>query len=151
MAIGPDGRIIRRRVRIFTPVSTNNPSVSTGFFTGFFSVLFVSVLFIAAFTLIGWLGSLFLDLKWWNYRSFFVVGFLINLLIFPVYISGVLEGLSNYNFSRYRFYAFLYGTTGMAMLIFLDARTKADFNYWFYLWALAYGIYSMWLATRMAR
>lgn len=151
MAIGPDGRIIRRRIRIFTPVNTNNPSESTGFFTGFFSVLIVSILFIAVFTVIGWLGGLFLDFKWWNYRNFFVVGFLINLLIFPVYISGVLEGLANSNFSRYRTYAFLYGSIAMTLLITLDQSSKTDFNYWRFLWALAYGLYSRWLATRMAR
>jgi hypothetical protein len=151
MAIGPDGRIIRRRVRIFTPVNTNNPEENTGFFKGFFSAIFVSVVFIAVFTLIGLVGGWIVRLEWWNYRNFFVIGFLLNLLIFPVYISGVLEGLVSYNFSKYRFYSFCYGTIGMALLITLDAWSKTNFNYWNYLWAGAYGIYTMWLASRMAR
>jgi MFS family permease len=150
MAIGADGRIIRRRVRIFTPVNTNNPPENTGFFIGLFSVLFISVIFILIFLLIGWLGGWFFDLKWWNYRNFFIAGFLINLLIFPIYISGVLEGLASSNFSRYRFYAFLYGAFAIAILISLNAWSKPDFNYWNYLWAAGYGLYSRWLATRMS-
>jgi hypothetical protein len=151
MAIGPDGRIIRRRIRYFTPVSTHNPSESTGFFLGLISVLILPVLVILVLMFLGWLGGLIFELKWWNYRNFYIAGFLINLLVFPIYVSGVLEGLARVNFSRYRFYAFVYGTIGMAILIALDSWSKVGFNYWNYLWAGAYGIYSMWLATKMAR
>ena len=150
MAIGPDGRIIRRRIRLFTPVNTNNPAENTGFFMGFFSVILVSVLFIAVCMLIGLIGGWIFDLKWWNYKNFFVVGFLLNLLIFPIYISGVLEGLATYNYSRYRYYSFLYGTIGMAFLIAMDSWSKSNFNYWNYLWAGGYGVYCVWVASKMA-
>lgn len=151
MPIGADGRIIRRGVRYFTPVNTNQPSERTGFFLGLISVMIIPVLVILVFMLIGWLGGMIFSLSWWNYRNFFIAGFLVNLLIFPIYIAGVLEGLARVNFSRYRFYAFVYGTLAMGLLMLLNAWSKADYNYWNYLWAGAYGIYSVWLATKMAK
>jgi hypothetical protein len=151
MAIGPDGRIIRRRVRQFTPVNTSHPAENTGFFMGLFSALLVSALFVLIVAGIGWLGGIFFDLAWWNFKNFLTAGFLINLLIFPIFVSGVLEGLVVSNFSRYRFYAFIYGTLAMALLIGLNQLDNSSLNYWNFLWAGAYGIYSMWLATKMAR
>jgi hypothetical protein len=151
MAIGPDGTIIRRRVRFFTPVNTHNPSEKTGFFMGLFSVLVLSVFLVLAFMLIGWLGSLFPNFSWWTTKNFRTIGFFVNLLVFPIFISGVLEGLAGVNFSRFRFYAFLYGTIAMGFLVFLYQLSNTGFNYYTYLWAAVYGIYSMWLAARNVR
>jgi MFS family permease len=133
------------------PVNTNEPSENIGFFLGLFSVLIVSVLFILAFLVLGWLGGWLFHLSWWNYRNFFVAGFLINLVIFPIYISGVLEGLARTSYSRFRFYAFIYGTIAMSLLVALNLGTRSDYSWWNYLWAAAYGIYTVWLASRMSR
>jgi hypothetical protein len=151
MAIGPDGRIIRRRVRFFTPVNTHNPSENTGFLFGLISVLILPILLVLAFVLVCALGGLFIKLSWWNTTNFVIASFFVNLLVFPIFISGVLEGLAHANFSRYRFYAFVYGVIAMGILIFLSSLSKTGFNYYNFLWAVAYGIYSMWLASRMAR
>jgi hypothetical protein len=151
MAIGPDGRIIRRRVRLFTPVNTHNPSEKTGFFMGLVSVIILSVLLVLAFTLIGWLGGRFLNFTWWNAKNFTTAGFFVNLLVFPIFISGVLEGLASVNLSRFRFYAFVYGTLVMGFLVLLYQLSNTGFNYYSYLWAAAYGLYSMWSASRNVR
>lgn len=150
MAIGPDGRIIRRRIRVLTPVNTHQPSEKTGFFMGLFSAMISVVIVMLAFVILGWLGGWIFDLNWWNVKNFSVAGFFINLLIFPIYVAGVLEGLVYSNYSRYRVYSFLYGTFSIAILIFLDSLSKTDFNLWSYLWAVGYGFYCMWLASKMA-
>jgi len=151
MPIGPDGRIIRRRVRFFTPVNTHNPSEKTGFFMGLFSVLLLSVFLVLAFMLIGWLGSLFLNFDWWTVKNFRTIGFFVNFLVFPIFISGVLEGLASVNLSRFRLYAFLYGTLVMGLIVFLYQLSNTGFSYYSYLWAAAYGLYSLWSASRNVR
>lgn len=151
MAIGPDGRIIRRRIRYFTPVNTNNPSGSTGFLFGLVSVLILPILLLLVFALVGWLGGMFLSLSWWNTKNFVTAGFFVNVLVFPIFISGVLEGLAHTNYSRFRWYAFIYGTLAMGFLVFVSSLSKTGFNYYNYLWAVGYGLYSMWLASKMAR
>lgn len=150
MAIGPDGRIIRRNVRRFTPVNTDHPAEETGFLIGFISVMILSVLVVLIFVLLGWAGDFFIQWSWWNASNFLTAGFVINLLIFPVYISGALEGLTVHHFSRYRRYAFFYGLLAMAMLIGISQLSEGGFNHWTYLWAVGYGIYTVWLATKMA-
>jgi hypothetical protein len=151
MAIGPDGRIIRRRVRFLTPVNTNNPSENTGFFLGLISVLILPILVVFAFMLLGWLGGLIFDFEWLNTKNFITAGFFVNLLVFPVYISGVLEGLARTRYGRYKFYAFVYGVIAMSILVFLSTLSKTEPNYYNYLYALAYGFYSMYFAGKMAR
>jgi hypothetical protein len=151
MAIGPDGRIIRRRVRYFTPVNTNTPSEKTGFFLGLISSLIVGGIVVLIFAILGWLGDWLLDLKWWNASNFTIAGFWINLVIFPIYVSGVLEGLSTYRLGRFRFYAFLYGTIAISILILIDSLPGLNMNYWNFAFAAAYGIYTMWFATKMVR
>jgi hypothetical protein len=67
------------------------------------------------------------------------------------FISGVLEGLASVNLSRFRFYAFVYGALAMGFLVFLYQLSNTGFNYYSYLWAGAYGLYSMWSASRNVR
>lgn len=149
MAIGPDGRIIRRNVRRFTPVSTDHPSENTGFFTGLFAVIIVSVLVAAIFAFIGWAGDFFISWKWWNARNFLLAGIVIDLLLFPAYVSGALEGLIASHYGRYRWYSFVYGFLVIAVMVSIDQVSKGNFNPWTYLWAVGYGIYSLWFAGKM--
>jgi len=151
MAIGPDGRIIRRRVRFFTPINTQNPSGNTGFLIGLASVMILPVILMIIFALIGWLGDFFISWTWWKTSNFVTAGFFVSLLVFPIFIAGVLEGLARVNYSRFKWYAFLYGTIAFGILIFVSSLSEENFNYYNYLWALAYGIYSLWVAKRNVR
>jgi|GEM_PF-4690532 len=149
MNIGPDGRIIRRELRRFTPVSTEHPSEKTGFFMGFFSVLLVAGIVLLGFIFIGWFGGLLIKWSWWNYKTFMSIGGVVNLIFFPAYISGTLEGLSGSHYKRYRWYSFFYGALAMAILILISQISDGHFNFWIYLWALAYGVYTDWFARKM--
>ncbi|MFO7614328.1 MAG: hypothetical protein R6W71_06775 [Bacteroidales bacterium] len=149
MNIGPDGRIIRRELRRFTPVNTERPSEKTGFLTGFFSVVLVAAIVMLGFIFIGWFGGLFIKWSWWNYKTFMSIGGVVNLIFFPAYISGALEGLASRHFKSYRLYSFLYGVLAIAIPIFISQISGGDFNAWTYLWALAYGGYSDWFARKM--
>jgi len=151
MPIGPDGRIIRRRVRQMTPVSTNNPSPHINFFVGYISAMIVTIIVLILFGLTGWLGGLLVGLSWWNGTNFVVAGFVLNLILFPAYVSGVLEGLANTRRGKFKLYAFLYGFISIALLIILTHLDGNSYNNWNFLWAVGYGFYTLGLANRIAR
>ncbi|GET34479.1 hypothetical protein PbJCM13498_33420 [Prolixibacter bellariivorans] len=150
MTIGPDGRIIRRNVRRVTPVNTYHPEENLGFIMSYLVLVFLSIAFVVAFVILGWLGDLILNWTWWTASNFGTVGTLINFLIFPIYISGVIEGLYYGNRFRYKLYAFIYGFITIAIPQTLDQLNDAEFNWMQYGWALGYGLYCLWLALKMA-
>jgi hypothetical protein len=100
--------------------------------------------------ILGWLGDLILNWTWWTASNFGTVGALINFLIFPIYISGVLEGLYYESRLRYKVYAFIYGFITIAIPQTLEQLNSEKFDWMRYGWALGYGLYSLWLALKMA-
>jgi hypothetical protein len=150
MAIGPDGRIIRRHIRQFTPVNTDQPQEDIGFFMGYFAVMIVSVIVILLFVFMGWIGGLFFNLSWWTTNNLGMAGFVINMILFPVYISGALEGLAHSRPGRFRVYSFIYGAFSLSILIAVSQLSQSGWNAWTYLWAVGYGFYTVWLAAKMS-
>ncbi len=134
-----------------TPVNTETPQEDIGFLLGYFAVMIVSVIFVLLIVFIGWIGGLFLNLGWWNGSNFLMIGFILNMIIFPIYISGALEGLAAARPGRFRWYAFIYGTISMSILIAFDQLPKNEPSFWAFAWAVAYGLYTVWLANRMSR
>ncbi|MCF8387587.1 MAG: hypothetical protein K9G47_06870, partial [Bacteroidales bacterium] len=113
------------------------------------SVIIVSVLFVLILSGIGWLGGFIFNLSWWNAGTFSTVAMILNLILFPIYISGALEGLAYRNESRYKLYAFLYAFLIFAVPYTIGMLWDNDLSVWPYVWSFLYGLYSVWLATKM--
>lgn len=150
MPIGPDGRIIRRGIRQMTPVNTNNPAPDINFFTGYISLIILSLIVLVTAYLIGWLGGLLINLSWWSGGTFLGFGVIAMLLFYPVFIEGILEGLYSYKKWLYKLYSFLYGAITAAILITLNQLGDEVFNYTNYLWAAGYGLYCLAVSNRIA-
>jgi hypothetical protein len=61
-----------------------------------------------------------------------------------------LEGLASSNISRFKWYAFIYGFITIGIPIAIQELGDPVFGYWEFLWAVGYGLYTRWLANKMA-